>query len=184
MADINTVIESYADYLSARKIPLWRRFQKTRRDAPESAMAEAAIFRVLQQCGAEPEVADMVNKGGPDFRCVPRTPGQFMVEATYAQAGLSRQPRLGALNYGDFQAHGDDLNADLKEFAVSLDLIRRLGIIVEEVTTEPIDLGKITSQIKNKTLRSKLDVDSKTRYMFSALGRQFMNACQKPPKAS
>lgn len=45
-------------------------------------MAEAAVFRVLQQCGAEPEVADMVNKGGPDFHCVPRTPGQFMVEAT------------------------------------------------------------------------------------------------------
>ena len=82
MADINTVIESYADYLAARNKPLWRRFQKTRRDAPESAIAEAAVFGVLQQCGAEPEVADMVNKGGPDFNYVPRTLGQFMVEAT------------------------------------------------------------------------------------------------------
>lgn len=87
-------------------------------------------------------------------------------------------------SYGDFQEHGDDLNADLTEFAVSLDVIKRLGIIVEEVTTEPIDLGKITSQIKNKTLRPKLDVDSKTTYMFSALGRQFMNDCQRPPTAS
>ena len=116
----------------------------------------------------------------------PYKPAEFSdydLKQAYAEAGLSRQPRLGALSYGDFQEHGDDLNADLKEFAVSLDLIKRLGIIVGEVTTEPIDLGKIESQIRNKALRSKLNVDSKTRYMFSALGRQFMSACQKPPKA-
>jgi hypothetical protein len=108
----------------------------------------------------------------------------FDLKQAYADAGLSRQSRIGALTYGDFQKHGDDLKADLKEFAVSLDLIKRLGIIVEDVTNEAIDLEKIASQIKHKTLRSKLDVDAKTSYTFSALGRMFMSACQKPPNAS
>lgn len=85
MGDIHTVIESYADYLLRKRKKLWTRFQQTRQDHPESALAEAAIFRVLQGCGVSPEVADVPNSGGPDFRCTGDQSGQFMVEATSFQ---------------------------------------------------------------------------------------------------
>jgi hypothetical protein len=32
----------------------------------------------------------------------------------YADAGLSRQPRLSPLSFGDFSEHREDLNADLR----------------------------------------------------------------------
>lgn len=108
----------------------------------------------------------------------------YDLKAAYAGAGLSRQPKLGGLAQGDFDEHGDDHHADLKDFAMSLKLILRLGILTEEVTPEPIDLSDITAQIQRKTLRSKLELDTKTKYTFTELGRQFMNVCQKPPKAS
>ena len=64
---------------------LWKQFQKRRLGNPESALAEAAVFRVLQACGVNPAVADMLNDGGPDFRCTGDQSGTFMVEATSFQ---------------------------------------------------------------------------------------------------
>jgi len=81
-ATANYVVESYADYLFAKGKRLWRRFQRLRINAAESALAEAVIFRVLQACKVNPVVADTPGVGGPDFRCLGGTPQQFMVEAT------------------------------------------------------------------------------------------------------
>jgi hypothetical protein len=81
MTDVHTVVDSYADLL-ARHPRLHRRFQKRRREKPESALAEAMTFSVLQQCGVKPEIADQLNIGGPDFRCTGIRGEQFMVEAT------------------------------------------------------------------------------------------------------
>ncbi len=81
MANIRTVIDSYADLL-ARYPRLHRQFQKRRRDNHEAALAEAVIFSILQQCCVKPEIADQLNKGGPDFRCTGIRGAQFMVEAT------------------------------------------------------------------------------------------------------
>ena len=81
--DIESVIQSYADYLrTLKRKGLWEQFQKRRRDAPESAKAEAVVFRILQYCGADPEVADMPKSGGLDFLCFKDKPGRFLVEAT------------------------------------------------------------------------------------------------------
>jgi hypothetical protein len=80
--DANTVIESYADYLFSVRKRLWDRFQRTRKNAPESALAEAVVFRVLQYCKVNPAVADIPNSGGPDFLCAGTTADGFMVEAT------------------------------------------------------------------------------------------------------
>jgi len=81
MADIHTVIDSYADLL-ARHPTLYRRFLKRWRENRESVLAEAVTFSVLQQCGVRPEIADQLNRGGPDFRCAGIRGEQFMVEAT------------------------------------------------------------------------------------------------------
>ena len=61
---------------------LWRRFQTTRRNAPESALAEAVVFRVLQACKVDPVVADKPGIGGPGFHCLHGKPNAFMVEST------------------------------------------------------------------------------------------------------
>ena len=81
-ATANYVVESYADYLLAHGKRLFGRFQRMRVTAPESALAEAMVFRVLQSCKVNPLVADTPGLGGPDFRCLDGTPQTFMVEAT------------------------------------------------------------------------------------------------------
>ena len=82
MASVEYVVESYADYLRGRGRKFWRRFQTTRNDAPESALAEAMVFRVLQACKVDPTVADAPGFGGPDFQCLQGKPNAFMAEAT------------------------------------------------------------------------------------------------------
>jgi hypothetical protein len=82
MASAEYVVESYADYLRARGQAYLKRFQATRLNAPESALAEAMVFRVLQYCKVDPVVVDKPNVGGPDFSCLHGKPQEFMVEAT------------------------------------------------------------------------------------------------------
>jgi hypothetical protein len=82
MASIEYVVESYADYLRCLGTKFWARFQRTRGNAAESAVAEAMVFRVLQACRVDPAVADAPGVGGPDFRCLQGKPREFMVEAT------------------------------------------------------------------------------------------------------
>jgi len=76
------VVESYADYLRALGQKVWQAFQRRRIDAPESALAEAMVFRVLQYSKVDPVVADAPGEGGPDFICLHDKPEAFMVEAT------------------------------------------------------------------------------------------------------
>jgi hypothetical protein len=72
----DTLISSYCDYLAFKGGSLARQYAK--RDY-EGQLAEAATFRVLQNLGVRPNVADA--SGGPDFLCA-AGPNQFMVEAT------------------------------------------------------------------------------------------------------
>jgi hypothetical protein len=82
MASVEYVVESYADYLRGRGQKFWQRFRTTRNHAPESALAEAIVFRVLQACKVDPTVADSPGVGGPDFQCLEGKPNAFMAEAT------------------------------------------------------------------------------------------------------
>jgi hypothetical protein len=82
MASPEYVVESYADYLRGLGQKIWQAFQRRRIDAPESALAEATVFRVLQYCKVEPVVVDTPGVGGPDFHCLQHKPSAFMVEAT------------------------------------------------------------------------------------------------------
>jgi hypothetical protein len=82
MASIEYVVESYADYLRGLNQKQWQAFQRRRVNAPESALAEAMVFRVLQFCRVGPVVADAPGGGGPDFLCLREKPETFMVEAT------------------------------------------------------------------------------------------------------
>lgn len=82
MASVEYVVESYADYLQGLGQKFWKRFQTARINAPESALAEAMVFRVLQSCKVDPVVVDAPGVGGPDFSCLRGRPREFKVEAT------------------------------------------------------------------------------------------------------
>jgi hypothetical protein len=70
MASVEYVVESYADYLRGLGQKFWQRFQTTRKNAPESALAEAMVIRVLQSCKVDPAVADAPGVGGrTSFAC-------------------------------------------------------------------------------------------------------------------
>jgi hypothetical protein len=58
MASIDDVVESYADHSRGLSQKSWQRFQRTRKKAPESALAEGIAFRVLQASKVDPIVAD------------------------------------------------------------------------------------------------------------------------------
>jgi hypothetical protein len=49
----------------------------------------------------------------------------------YAQAGLSRQPRLSELTGKDWKENEAELRADLREFALSLDTLRRHALVIQ-----------------------------------------------------
>jgi len=51
-------------------------------NAPESALAEAMVFRVLQACKADPVVVDAPGVGGPDFLMPQRKAAGVRWEAT------------------------------------------------------------------------------------------------------
>jgi hypothetical protein len=74
MGTAHTLLDSYGALLYSKQRKLWKQYQNR---PLESALAEAAVFRILQRCGVNPEVAD--SAGGPDFECAD---GQFMTEAT------------------------------------------------------------------------------------------------------
>jgi hypothetical protein len=82
MASVEYVGESYADYLRVLGQKLWQRFQTTRKNAPESALAEAMVFRALQSCKVFPPLLTRRVLEGPDFLCLEGKPQEFMVEAT------------------------------------------------------------------------------------------------------
>ena len=141
MSDINTVIESYADYLSKTRKGLWKQFQKRRRDNPESALAEAVVFDLLKGCGVSPEVADIPNKGGPDFRCIGSKTGPFMVEATSFQVDkVTKDTGIG-----------DGLSAGITAQAFSM-----LDRQVEEKAGQKLEQGQFQNQIGRASCRERV----------------------------
>ena len=70
MVSVEQIAESYTDYLRGLGRKFCRRFQMTRKSAPQSARAEATVFRVLQACKVDPVVADAKRIGGPGVLCL------------------------------------------------------------------------------------------------------------------
>ena len=101
MASVEYVVESYADYLQGLGQKFWKRFQTARINAPESALAEAMVFRVLQACKVDPVVVDVPGVGGPDFSCLREKPQEFAVEATSLPERVS-----GEIEHPESRARG------------------------------------------------------------------------------
>jgi hypothetical protein len=99
----------------------------------------------------------------------------------YVAAGLSRRPRLIGPTVGDFREGGDELQSDLSDFAATIDILARNGILKETVTPNAIDLFSLATHIKKHQIPRSLEATAATRFLLTDLGRQFIMACQAPP---
>jgi Abortive infection alpha len=102
------------------------------------------------------------------------------LSAIYANSGLSRRPRLSNLTVGEVHEGGDDLRADRAEFAATIDILIRNGILRESTEPEPIELSRIASRFDPNRLPRSVDVTAKTQYNITELGTQFVRACRAP----
>ena len=102
------------------------------------------------------------------------------LSTVYAGAGLSRRPRLLNLTMREIREGGDDLRADLADFAATIDILMRNRILRESTKPEPIDLSGITAQLDLHRLPRSLKVPATTRFQLTALGVQFIGACRAP----
>jgi len=114
-----------------------------------------------------------------------RRPTDFLftiadLSSVYTYAGLSRRPRLFSLTVGEIKEGGDDLRADLAEFAATIDILMRNGVLRESTTPEPIDLSKIAADINQNRMPRSLKVPATTQYHLTELGVQFVSACRSP----
>jgi hypothetical protein len=97
----------------------------------------------------------------------------------YSQAGLSRRPRISAMNMGEMQEGGEDLQADFKDFAIVMAIVIRLGLLRLLIEAEPLDVSSISH---GRPGPRKLDIGVSMEYIFTELARQFIRACQPPQK--
>jgi hypothetical protein len=98
----------------------------------------------------------------------------------YAQAGLSRLPRIAPLTLGTVQEGGEDLKADLKDFATTLAVTIRLGFLRLLVETEPLD---VSSLAHGRNAPRRLDVYTSEQYIFTEFARRFLRACSPLQKS-
>jgi hypothetical protein len=106
------------------------------------------------------------------------------LSTVYVNAGLSRRPRLLNVTMGEIKEGGDDLRADLAEFASTIDILTRNGILRESTEPEPIDLSQITARLDLNRLPRTVEVRATAQYNVTDLGAQFISACRAPSSSS
>ncbi|HXJ42030.1 MAG TPA: Abi-alpha family protein [Bryobacteraceae bacterium] len=102
------------------------------------------------------------------------------LKKVYVEAGLSRRPNIGPMNMGEMQEGGDDLQADLKDFAMVMAIVIRLGLLRLLIETEPLDVSAIT---RGRNAPRRLEISVSMHYIFTELARQFVRACRPPAKS-
>lgn len=90
ITNIESMLDSYSEYLRITHPENAKRFDRTRASDREAAVAEAVVFVMLQGFDVDPRISDEVGTGGPDFICCARRghlakrtlQNRFVVEAT------------------------------------------------------------------------------------------------------
>lgn len=78
----NDLIEPHRAFFLANYPKALEQFEALLKHQPESAIAEATVFSLLNQAQLNPEPAENPKTGGADFICKPRGREQFAVEVT------------------------------------------------------------------------------------------------------
>jgi len=111
--------------------------------------------------------------------------GEVLLEV-YSNAGLSRQQSLAYTTLGDWNEHGTELQADLDDFSLTMDLLKRNRILNESVSTKPIDVSSLVNKMgMNRPPRvpTSVEIPTKVTYSFTQLGALFVSACRPPAKS-
>ena len=98
----------------------------------------------------------------------------------YVKAGLSRQPRLSNLTYGEIIRGGDALRIELDECELSLYVFAKTGLVEQVVTSDPIDLSPIADALQSDHMPRKLKTKTSTLFRLTILGKKFVKACERP----
>jgi hypothetical protein len=98
----------------------------------------------------------------------------------YVNEGLSRRPRLTNLTYGEIEQGGADLQAELSDFAATIEILVRNRILRESDTPNRIALSDVAADVERGRMPRSLEATTTTRYYFTDLGMQFVKACQSP----
>jgi hypothetical protein len=96
----------------------------------------------------------------------------------FVKAGLTRWSTIGPLNLGEVEKGGEALQQDLKDFALSVSILIRAGLLRTEIEAEHLDVSSITRGSNNAPRR--LDLPISTRYIFTQLAYRFVAACKRP----
>jgi hypothetical protein len=100
------------------------------------------------------------------------------LKMVYASAGLSRRPTITWLSHGEWMGHQEELDADVREFGITLDITLRARLLAQSDMNEPFDLRTDLSSYNH----SRVEIKTKTWYSFTDLGTAFVSACREPKK--
>ncbi len=82
MPDLNTLVQSYVEWLEIKAPDHRAMFLRRLKDDPEAAHAEAVTFRLLRTTGFSPSPGEIIGTGGVDFQCRPERRNPIAVEVT------------------------------------------------------------------------------------------------------
>lgn len=102
------------------------------------------------------------------------------LRGAFVQAGLTRWSTIGPLNLGEVAAGGEDLQKDLRDFALSVSILIRVGLLRTEIEAEHLDVSSLLRGSNHAPRR--LDLPISIRYTFTQLAYRFVAACQRPVK--
>jgi len=100
----------------------------------------------------------------------------------YVDAGLTRQPRLAYLTFGDLDRGGADLTKDIADFNFSMNVIMRQNILNQTVVTTPIDLRDILRSDNAGHIPDSIEIRTTERYDFTEMGGALVKACRPPDR--
>jgi hypothetical protein len=96
----------------------------------------------------------------------------------YADAGLSREPKLTLLSAKYDSDHRGALEADFEDFELTLNAALRQNILTIEEFPIPIKLGNDKNYRLPPNLPDVLEVEFNVTYSFTRFGCAFISACQ------
>jgi hypothetical protein len=101
----------------------------------------------------------------------------------FAQAGLSRKPKLTGITVREWNDHKQDYEADMADFRFTLGVAIRHGILDEKSVPAPIPPGLIEKNIASQVkmgVATAVPVGVMVSYLFTEFGSAFVRACQPP----
>jgi hypothetical protein len=93
----------------------------------------------------------------------------------YVNLGLARAAQLTNITVKFYEDNRDDIDADMRDFDLSISIVKRLGIVGE---TNDIPVQRIEPPQPNQPFL--LDVNTQVLLFFTPFGDAFLSTCLGP----